>query len=272
MNTGLRFGINTLALGCVLLSACMSASASEVELAEHDEALSAAQSIAFTPLPNPPLPLNLESGEIRTVITSASAFQRLFGQAAPAEVNFAAGENVAYYNAGTRTFGGVRASIERIELSGSTLVITTRVTSPGINCPRLNSLSFPVALVKFKRPREARSTSFVRDDRVNDCAKVVSCGGFLGTPCPGVGECVDDPKDDCDPNNGGADCSGVCQCTQPVTCPPGTSFNKSPAVCDCAPIKLGPLDNRCAVVLCPANTQCRIVEGEVACVPFGIQL
>lgn len=37
-----------------------------------------------------------------------------------------------------------------------------------------------------------------------------SCGGFAGTDCPEGYSCVDNPNDDCDPNNGGADCAGVC--------------------------------------------------------------
>jgi hypothetical protein len=37
------------------------------------------------------------------------------------------------------------------------------------------------------------------------------CGGFAGIPCPEGHTCVDDPKDDCDPNQGGADCGGLCQ-------------------------------------------------------------
>jgi hypothetical protein len=36
------------------------------------------------------------------------------------------------------------------------------------------------------------------------------CGGFAGLPCPGGKVCIDDPGDDCDPNNGGADCGGIC--------------------------------------------------------------
>lgn len=43
-----------------------------------------------------------------------------------------------------------------------------------------------------------------------------ACGGFAGTACPGLGECVDDPSDDCDPQAGGADCSGVCICRDPT--------------------------------------------------------
>ena len=37
-----------------------------------------------------------------------------------------------------------------------------------------------------------------------------TCGGFAGKPCRGGSACIDDPNDDCDPANGGADCGGVC--------------------------------------------------------------
>lgn len=36
------------------------------------------------------------------------------------------------------------------------------------------------------------------------------CGGIAGIACPAGQECVDDPSDTCDPENGGADCGGVC--------------------------------------------------------------
>jgi hypothetical protein len=36
------------------------------------------------------------------------------------------------------------------------------------------------------------------------------CGGIAGFPCPDGQQCIDDPDDDCDPNNGGADCGGIC--------------------------------------------------------------
>jgi len=38
----------------------------------------------------------------------------------------------------------------------------------------------------------------------------ISCGGFANLPCPGNLVCVDDPRDDCCPETGGADCPGVC--------------------------------------------------------------
>lgn len=36
------------------------------------------------------------------------------------------------------------------------------------------------------------------------------CGGFAGLACEGDLFCHDEPNDSCDPNNGGADCSGIC--------------------------------------------------------------
>jgi hypothetical protein len=44
------------------------------------------------------------------------------------------------------------------------------------------------------------------------------CGGITGQACPPGLECVDDPNDTCDPRNGGADCSGLCQVTQGGEC------------------------------------------------------
>jgi hypothetical protein len=37
------------------------------------------------------------------------------------------------------------------------------------------------------------------------------CGGFAGIPCPNGLICIDDPRDDCDPKTGGADCIGICR-------------------------------------------------------------
>ncbi|KAJ4193562.1 Hypothetical protein NCS54_01282500 [Fusarium falciforme] len=40
--------------------------------------------------------------------------------------------------------------------------------------------------------------------------KAPSCGGFMGKKCPKGLWCYDDPRDDCDPKKGGADCIGIC--------------------------------------------------------------
>ncbi|TDZ33743.1 hypothetical protein C8035_v010962 [Colletotrichum spinosum] len=42
------------------------------------------------------------------------------------------------------------------------------------------------------------------------CIEPVQCGGFIGAACPDGKWCIDDPRDDCDPKNGGADCIGLC--------------------------------------------------------------
>ena len=45
-------------------------------------------------------------------------------------------------------------------------------------------------------------------DGFGECARF--CGGFGNFSCPAGYTCQDDPNDDCDPQNGGADCGGVC--------------------------------------------------------------
>ena len=61
------------------------------------------------------------------------------------------------------------------------------------------------------------------------------CGGIAGIRCPGLGRCVDNPSDSCDPNAGGADCSGICSCIATVACRVGTHFDTNPKVCTCVP-------------------------------------
>ena len=48
--------------------------------------------------------------------------------------------------------------------------------------------------------------------QIGYCPKPAKCGGFIGALCEDDRNpsCVDDPRDDCDPNNGGADCEGIC--------------------------------------------------------------
>ncbi len=89
------------------------------------------------------------------------------------------------------------------------------------------------------------------------------CGGIAGLPCPGAGECVDDPRDDCDPEAGGADCSGVCECNVTALCEEGTVWNDSPDVCSCVPAY-----NPCAAVLCPEGSLCVVDGDEGRCVPM----
>src|SRR5581483_5699166 len=88
------------------------------------------------------------------------------------------------------------------------------------------------------------------------------CGGIAGIPCPGAGRCVDDPTDDCDPANGGADCGGICTCIETQLCVQGSHFASNPAVCACVPDT-----NPCAAVLCMVGTQCVVHDGKPSCDP-----
>jgi hypothetical protein len=48
-------------------------------------------------------------------------------------------------------------------------------------------------------------------DQLGICVGEKLCGGFAGFKCDNPGQvCVDDPRDDCDPLNGGSDCGGLC--------------------------------------------------------------
>jgi hypothetical protein len=92
------------------------------------------------------------------------------------------------------------------------------------------------------------------------------CGGFAGISCNGSAECVDDPSDDCDPRNGGADCGGVCQCNVLALCIQGFVFDASAQVCECVP---EPEPNPCALVDCFPDRVCEVQGGEAVCVPVG---
>lgn len=77
------------------------------------------------------------------------------------------------------------------------------------------------------------------------------CGGIAGIPCPGSGECVDAPGDGCDPDNGGADCGGICTCSAQEDCAAGMTWDDSPDVCSCVSEPTG-----CTKDSCPAGSVC----------------
>ena len=104
------------------------------------------------------------------------------------------------------------------------------------------------------------------DEGVCTPASGPSCGGFAGIACNGLASCVDDPADDCEPENGGADCGGICQCNVRALCIRGLVFDASPEVCDCVP---EPEANPCALVDCFPDHVCEVQGGEAVCVPVA---
>jgi hypothetical protein len=103
---------------------------------------------------------------------------------------------------------------------------------------------------------------------VADPVPPVRCGGIAGTKCPGVGQCVDDLNDTCDPSAGSADCGGggVCVCKQTVACPVNSKWNGSPSVCACEPTVI--VINKCGDNLCGAGEYC-CNESCGICAPIG---
>jgi len=59
------------------------------------------------------------------------------------------------------------------------------------------------------------------------------CGGIAGFPCPPGLTCVDNPMDECDPADGGADCGGMCvREERPIACA-GFTGDGCPAGYEC---------------------------------------
>lgn len=110
------------------------------------------------------------------------------------------------------------------------------------------------------------------------------CGGIAGFPCPPGLTCVDRPNDECDPQQGGADCEGMCvREEKPPTCggiagtpcPPGYECADDPGddcdqnhgadcpgICRPAPNPGCSSDADCVVIAAP----CRICpDGTAAC-------
>jgi hypothetical protein len=252
-------------LGCVMgaltLVACAAQGGEDDAASKAMGALEAAPELMVTPFDDPAgIGDVVGSGEIRRTISSARQYQRVFGHAVPDGVSLRGGRIAIFYSPGVQNTGGYEASFERVEVRGRTLVVTTRLTSPGENCRVTEALTHPYALATLRRPRNVTRVRFVTDDVVRDCNSVcieqvlcvqgahfdsspdvcacvpdekITCGGFAGRPCPDKLTCVDDPSDDCDPNNGGADCGGICQCVEIALCIQGSHFDSN--ACECVP-------------------------------------
>ena len=84
-------------------------------------------------------------------------------------------------------------------------------------CAEAGFNSDPVALDRFFaqlraiRPLPGTFFNFELTTGCTQEPEPAVCGGFAGIPCPDDEICVDDPRDGCDPTNGGVDCSGICE-------------------------------------------------------------
>jgi hypothetical protein len=292
-------------IGALTLFGC-AAQTGEDQAVSSQSALEGADPVEFTPFEDPGGIAAVGDGEIRRVVESAREYQRVFGHAPPDGVDLSGRGIAIFYSPGVKNTGGYEASIESVEVRSRTLYVTTRLSSPGEGCIVTQSLTHPHAFAELKRPRGVTRVRFLTDDVVRDCTEPAptcddavcpagqhcelvdvvcirapcpplpecvedepaptTCGGFGGFPCPDKLSCVDDPRDDCDPNNGGADCGGICVCDILAKCQAGYVFDRSTDVCACVP---DPTLDPCAAVRCKAGTHC-VADGDAAsCVTDG---
>jgi hypothetical protein len=78
------------------------------------------------------------------------------------------------------------------------------------------------------------------------------CGGIAGIACPSGFVCVDDPRDDCDPERGGADCGGVCVPVGKELCD-GLLCGPGHYCCDAGCRRCLPVGEACAADPCPPD-------------------
>ena len=99
-------------------------------------------------------------------------------------------------------------------------------------------------------------------DAPGSCTK--RCGGIAGFQCDSGDICVDDPNDDCDPNNGGADCMGVCRdsiCSG-LTAKCAAGYKWSQYDCTC-------VADDCRANGCGDGQWCSYCWGSFQCIPDG---
>jgi hypothetical protein len=79
---------------------------------------------------------------------------------------------------------------------------------------------------RYTYAADSQGLTLTKDGRTHVLAKEGAkklCGGFAARPCDSGFACVDDPNDACDPQNGGADCGGICVPASGQVTTPGAS-------------------------------------------------
>ncbi|KAF2655050.1 hypothetical protein K491DRAFT_439166 [Lophiostoma macrostomum CBS 122681] len=99
-------------------------------------------------------------------------------------------------------------------ISTSLFPSTPTPTNPLCGGGRGNYTPCPTNFTCIKDPLSPSPGCGPECDGWGICVSTKMCGGFAGVKCPqSEGKemlCVDDPRDECDPVKGGADCAGLC--------------------------------------------------------------
>ncbi len=174
MRTHLMITLSVLALSFGGIAACADV-ADDVDEAELEQGTDDAKTDrADIPLTMIAFDSPLAADDVKVgLIKSKTAWKQVFGVSAPSSINFTTSW-VAYYTAGEQTSGGYTATITRVRLSdtGKTLKISTRLDRPGPDCLNAQALTYPYAIVKFKKPSAPVPTT----NRYYLETNVVACG------------------------------------------------------------------------------------------------
>ncbi|MBP9086415.1 MAG: protease complex subunit PrcB family protein [Kofleriaceae bacterium] len=156
LNSLALFSTLALALAVPSFTACTDVdSGDDMELAEPTDEVEAEKAdqatLALTEL-DVDAPTD-RFGERVGVIKSKTRWRQVFGTEAPSSVNFSR-QWVAYYTAGAQRSGGFTASVTKIRVSpsGKTLTVVTNLKKPGAGCIVTANITFPYAVVAFKKP------------------------------------------------------------------------------------------------------------------------
>jgi hypothetical protein len=201
------------------------------------------------------------SEAIARLLRSEREYRRLFGHPSP-DIDFRR-EEVVFYSVGTEDTIGYRTGIVALEKRRLQLEVTTYVEIPGVECDALPVRSSTSVLARVSNAGYVRTARFEHIQRGDeDCPPAPSCGGIAGTGCDGLATCVDDPRDDCDLEQGGADCGGFCSCTALAKCKDGEVFDRDPRSCAC-------IEDPCTSVDCGPGAVCETIEADAYCVSDG---
>ncbi len=175
-----------LALALCLASACATVPdddgdlvADQVTASPSDDGKADQADLAFTAIPDLSLKVSVGTSEEGRVIRSASSYRAAFGTAPPADLDFSQ-TWLAVYSGGSQTTGGYHASVLHVRLSdsGASVKVTANLDRPGADCAVTQSLTKPIAVVKFAAQAGATRTAFTKTTTTTACT-AQRCGAAL---------------------------------------------------------------------------------------------
>lgn len=182
---------------------------------------------------------------------TAEGYAAFFGQAAPSSVDFAAGDVVLFYAAGTKPTGGFVAEVVWAvqSVDKKKVFVDTQLTTPGEGCAVTMALTNPWTLVKVRAPRAEgmvlNAVEFAKpcvDEATITCANVDCRSGMTCVETDAGPECVEKS----------ITCANV-------RCKGGTTCVETDAGPECMDVPT------CAVTLCQYGTYCRDTESGAVC-------